>query len=111
VTEGSTSSVHVVKGGGLLTPPQTNAILPGTTRGVLFELAARAGVRSERRPVAEAELRTADEILIASAGGGIRSVTTLDGRPVGDGVPGPVFRRVHAGFRATMQEFSTTLPA
>lgn len=111
VTEGSTSSVHVVKDGGLLTPPQTNAILPGTTRGVLFELAARAGVPSERRPVAEAELRAADEILIASAGGGIRAVTTLDGRPVGDGVPGPLFRSVHAGFRATMQEFSTTLPA
>ena len=111
VTEGSTSSAHVVKGGGLLTPPQTNAILPGTTRGVLFELAARAGVASERRPVAEAELRTADEILIASAGGGIRAVTTLDCRAIGNGLPGPVFRSIHAGFRATLQEFSTLLPA
>ena len=111
VTEGSTSSAHVVKGGGLLTPPQTNAILPGTTRGVLFELAARAGVASERRPGAEAELRTADEILIASAGGGIRAVTSLDGRPVADGRPGPVFRAIRAGFLATMQEFSTALPA
>ena len=111
VTEGSTSSAHVVKEGGLLTPPQTNAILPGTTRGVLFELAARAGVASERRPVAEAELRGADEILIASAGGGIRAVTSLDGKLVGDGKPGPVFRAIYAGFRATMQEFSTALPA
>ena len=111
VTEGSTSSAHVVKGGGLLTPPQTNAILPGTTRGVLFELAARAGIPCERRPLAEAELRGADEILIASAGGGIRAVTTLNGKAVADGMPGPVFRRIHAGFKATIQEFSTTLPA
>lgn len=101
----------MVKGGSIVTPPQTNAILPGTTRSVLFELAERAGIASERRPVAEAELRGADEILIASAGGGIRAVTTLDGRPVGDGRPGPVFRRIHEGFLATRSEFSTPLPA
>jgi len=111
VTEGSTSSAHVVKSGRIATPPQTNAVLPGTTRGVLFELAERAGIASERRPVAEAELRGADEILIASAGGGIRAVTTLDGRPVGDGRPGPVFRRIHEGFLATRTEYSTPLPA
>ncbi len=97
--------------GRLLTPPQTHAILPGTTRGVLFDLAAREGIVSERRPVAEAELRAADEIIIASAGGGIRAVTTLDGAPVGGGSPGPVFRRLHAGFLATKAEFSTELPA
>ena len=111
VTEGSTSSAHVVKGGRIATPPQTNAVLPGTTRGVLFELAERAGIASERRPVSEPELRGADEILIASAGGGIRAVTALDGKPVGDGRPGPVFRRIHQGFLATRVEFSTPLPA
>ena len=111
LTEGSTSSAHVVKAGVIATPPQTNAILPGTTRGVLFELAARAGIASERRPVGEAELRGADEILIASAGGGIRAVTSLDGRPVGGGAPGAVFRRIHEGFIATLEEFSTALPA
>lgn len=111
LTEGSTSSAHVVRGGRILTPPQTNAILPGTTRGVLLELAARAGIPSERRPVSAAELHSADELMIASAGGGIRAVTQLDGRPVGDGRPGPVFRQIHACFLETVQEFSTPLPA
>lgn len=111
LTEGSTSSAHVVKSGRLLTPPQTHAILPGTTRGVLFDLASREGIVSERRPVAEAELRGADEVIIASAGGGIRAVTTLDGVAVGGGSPGPLFRRVYAGFLASMKEFSTELPA
>jgi len=111
LTEGSSSSAHVVAGGCIVTPPQTHAILPGTTRGVIFELAGREGVATERRPVTEAELRSADEVLIASAGGGIRAVTTLDGRPVGDGKPGPVFRRIYAAFRATQREFSTELPA
>lgn len=111
LTEGSTSSVHVVRSGRLLTPPQTQAILPGTTRGVLFDLAVREDIVSERRPVAEAELRSADEIIIASAGGGIRAVTTLDGAAVGGGSPGPLFRRIYAGFLATRTEFSTELPA
>ncbi|MDP9197849.1 MAG: aminotransferase class IV [Pseudomonadota bacterium] len=110
LTEGSTSSVHVVGNGTIATPPQTNAILPGTTRGVLFELAKRAGIPSARRPVSEQELRGADEILIASAGGGIRAVTMLDGRPVGSGRPGAVFRAIHEGFLATKREFSTALP-
>ena len=110
MTEASASSAHLVKGGRIVTPPQTNAILPGTTRGVIFDLAAREGVPSERRQVPEAELRDADEILIASAGGGIRAVTTLDGRPVGGGRPGPVYRRIYAAFKATQREFSTELP-
>jgi D-alanine transaminase len=111
LTEGSTSSVHVVKSGRLLTPPQTHAILPGTTRGVLFDLAAREGIPSERRPVTESELRGAEEIIIASAGGGIRAVTKLDGAAIGCGSPGPLFRRLYAGFLATKTEFSTELPA
>ena len=111
LTEGSASSAHVVKGGRILTPPQTNAILPGTTRGVIFELAEREGIASERRPVTEAEVRDADELLIASAGGGIRAIAALDGKPVGAGAPGPVYRRIFAAFKATQREFSTELPA
>jgi D-alanine transaminase len=111
LTEGSASSVHVVRDGRILTPPQTSAILPGTTRGVIFELADREGIPSERRPVSESELRSADEVMIASAGGGIRAIATLDGRPVGVGAPGPVYRQVYAAFKATQREFSTELPS
>jgi len=111
LTEASASSAHVVKDGSVITPPQTNAILPGTTRGVILELAGREGIPSERRPVTESELRSADELLIASAGGGIRAISMLDGRPVGSGSPGPVYRKIHAAFKATQREFSTVLPA
>ena len=111
LTEGSASSVHVVRGGRIVTPPQSNAILPGTTRDVLFELAERERIRADRSPVTETMLRTADEVLIASATGGIRPVTRIDGKPVAGGAPGPVFRRIFATFRATQREFSTELPA
>ena len=111
LTEGSASSAHIVRSGRLVTPPQTHAILPGTTRGVLFDLAAREGIDSERRPVSEAELRGADEVILASAGAGIRAVTMLDAVAVGDGRPGPVFRRLYAACLATREQFSTELPA
>jgi len=107
LTEGSSSSAHVVRDGVLVTPPQTNSVLPGTTRDVLHELGPRCGVRCEFAAVSERELRAAAEVIIASAGGGVRAVTRLDGRPVGDGSPGPVFRRLYECWLATREEFST----
>jgi len=107
LTEGSSSSVHVLAGGVLLTPPQTPAVLPGTTRDVLLEIAARCGQACRRAPVAESVLRDAEEIMIASAGGGLRAVVALDGRPVGDGRPGPAFRRLYRYWWESRREFST----
>ncbi|MBM5811266.1 MAG: D-amino acid aminotransferase [Gammaproteobacteria bacterium] len=111
LTEGSASSAHIVVSGELVTPPQSQRILPGTTRGAIFEIAERAGIAHRERPVSESELRGADEIILASAGGGIRAVTMLDGTPISDGLPGPIFRLLYDGFLATRLEFSTTLPA
>src|SRR5690242_4677581 len=60
LTDASASSVHVVIGGELRTPPNSWKLLPGTTRGVIEEIADRAGVRARSAAVAEAELRGAD---------------------------------------------------
>jgi D-alanine transaminase len=95
LTEGSSSAVHVVIKGELRSPEQSAAILPGTTRGVVEELTARAGISHRAMPVSEAQLRAADEIWISSALREILPVTTLDGGPVGGGKPGPVWRRVY----------------
>src|ERR1700684_2613204 len=67
LTEGSSSAVHIVKAGELVTPEQSAEILPGTTRSVVEELATRAGVKHRASPVSEAHLRTADEIWLSSA--------------------------------------------
>ena len=96
LTEGSSSAVHIVKDGQLRTPEQSQEILPGTTRSVVEELAARAGVVHRAGSVAEDELRGADEIWLSSAAREILPVTTLDGAAVGSGQPGPVWRRVYA---------------
>jgi D-alanine transaminase len=110
VTEGSSSSVHVVLDGTLVTPPQTHEVLPGTTRDVLLELAPRCGIRCETRTVPEDALHGAQEVILGSAGGGLRAVTSLDGRPVGDGRPGPRFSALYRAWIASLAEFCTECP-
>ena len=104
LTEGSSTTVHVVKGGVIRTPPNGHQILPGTTRDVIGELADRAGVRRESAPVPEAQLRDADEIWLAFATRGMLPVTTLDGARVGSGAPGPLFKRMSAAFADYIRE-------
>jgi D-alanine transaminase len=99
LTEGSASNVFVVRNGVILTPPKSNLILPGTTYDVVLELAAKAGMPVAVRPVSEAELRGADELWLTSATREVLAVNSLDGKPVGAGAPGPVFRHMHALFR------------
>jgi D-alanine transaminase len=108
VTEGASTTVHVVKDGAIRAPPNGHAILPGTTRDVVGELAVRLNVLSESGRVPEAQLRAADEIWLAFSTRGVLPVTLLDGRPVGTGKPGPVFRRMHAAFLAYTRELAGT---
>jgi D-alanine transaminase len=98
--------VHVVLGGVIVTPPDSNEILPGTTRTVVEELADRIGAPRETRPVSEAELRAADEVWLAAATRNVSAVTRLDGAPVGDGKPGPVWQKMSAAFLQLQTELS-----
>jgi len=96
LTEASASNVFVVRDGVLLTPPKDNLVLPGITYDVVLEIARAREFQIEVRPVDETEVRTADEIWVTSSTKEVLAVTTLDGKPVGDGRPGPLFRRMHA---------------
>ncbi|MEW6679250.1 MAG: D-amino acid aminotransferase [Pseudomonadota bacterium] len=97
--EGSASSVFVVQDGVILAPPESHLVLPGITYEVVLELARAAALPLEVRPVSEAELRQADEIWITSSTKEIQAVTRLDGQSVGDGLPGPVYRRMLAAYQ------------
>jgi D-alanine transaminase len=110
LTEGSSTTVHVVREGTIHTPPDGHYILPGTTRDVVTELAARLGVRSVSARVTEAQLRSAEEIWLTFATRGVLPVTSLDGAPVGSGKPGPLFKRMHAAFTGYARELSGTPP-
>lgn len=108
LTEGSSTTVHIVKEGVVRTPPNGHHILPGTTRDIVTELAARLELPNETGSVSEAQLRTADEIWLAFSTRGILPVTALDGVQVGSGRPGPIFRRMSAAFADYARELAGT---
>ena len=106
--EASSSAVHVVIHGEILTPPNSRKILPGTTRRLMEEIAARAGIPYRSTRVTEAELRSADEVWITASTRELQAVTTLDGRPVGTGKPGPLWRRVYDELQSYKRELAGT---
>jgi D-alanine transaminase len=100
LTEGSSSNLWVVSGGQLMAPPKNNLILEGVRYGFMAELAAEAGIPFEARRISQDEVARADEILITSASKEVLPVVELDGRPVGTGGPGPVYRKLRASYDA-----------
>ena len=105
LTEASASNVFVVRGGVIQGPPKSNLILPGITYDVVLELAHSAQLPVEIRSLTEAETRAADEIWVTSSSKEVLAIVRLDGKPVGDGRPGPLFRRMHALY----QDFKRTV--
>lgn len=95
LTDASASTVYVIKDGQIRVPPNSHQLLPGTTRSLLEELAEAHGIEHRSVAISEAQLRSADEIWLTAATRGVLAVTTLDGKPVADGRPGPVWRRMH----------------
>lgn len=108
LTEGSSTTVHVVKNGVIHTPPNSHHILPGTTRDVVTELADLLSVRNLSTAISESALRSADEVWLAFSTRGVLPVTKLDGAPVGNGVPGPLFKRIHLAFANYIRELAKT---
>lgn len=96
LTEASASNAFIVKGDTVLAVPQDNLILLGITYQLLEDLAKSGTVKLEVRPISRAEVAAADEVWLSSSTKEVLAVTTLDGKPVGTGKPGPVFRRMHA---------------
>lgn len=103
LSEAATSNVWIVKDGRLLGVPKDNLVLEGIRYGLLEELCRAQGIPFELRRISRAEVLTADEVLLSSASKEVLPVTRLDGQPVGQGRPGPVYARLHAGYQATKQ--------
>jgi D-alanine transaminase len=104
LTEASASNVFIVKRGVIQSPPKTNLILPGITYDVVVELARANALALEFRDVSEAELRAADEVWVTSSSKEILAIVELDGKRIGDGRPGPVFRRMYQLYQEFKQK-------
>ncbi len=104
LTEASASNVFIVRRGVIAAPPKSSLILPGITYDVVAELAQAGGLPLELREVSEAEARGADELWVTSSSKEVLAVVRLDGAPIGDGRPGPVFRRMHRLYQEFKQK-------
>lgn len=104
LTEGTSSNVFVVKNGILLAPPKDNLMLPGITYDVILELAATNNIPYEVRRITKEEVFDADELLLTSSTREVQAVTTLDGKPVGNGKPGTIFARLHPLYQTFKRE-------
>jgi branched-chain amino acid aminotransferase len=97
VTETSTANFLIVEHGAIVSPPASR-ILPGFSRAMVVELAATLGITFVERDFDPATALRADEALLTSTPYCLMSVTRLNGRAIGDGRPGPIFRRLLAAW-------------
>jgi D-alanine transaminase len=95
VTEGGSSSAFIItKQGSIVVRPLSTAILPGITRRSLLRLSEEAGIALEERRFTVEEAYDAAEAFLTSASNFVLPVVSIDGRPVGDGKPGPITKHL-----------------
>lgn len=108
VTEGTASNAFFIVKGALLTHPATAHILNGVTREVILELAREAAIPVREEALTLAQAMDSDEAFVTGTITEIGPVVGIDGRPVGEGVPGPLTQRLQTAFRAlTARECGT----
>jgi D-alanine transaminase len=103
LTEGSASNIWVVKNGTVAGPPRDRRILEGIRYGFIGELCAANSIPFAERRIARAEVEVADELLLTAATREVLPITRLDGKPVGNGRPGPIYGRVRAAYDAAIE--------
>jgi D-alanine transaminase len=98
--EGTASNLFMVSNGLLITPPDSDELLPGITRDLVLELARDDGIPYAQASIGLADLEQADEIWLTSSTREVSPVVMLNGRQVGDGRPGPAWERIDALYQA-----------
>lgn len=99
ITEGTHTSFFGVLDGRLLTAPQSPAILPGITRGLILRIAANEGIAVQEHTLKLADLSRVSELFLTGTTSEVLPVVRVDQQTIADGKPGPITRRLQAGYR------------
>jgi len=99
INEASAHNVFAVLGGVLRTPPKSRNILHGITRQFIIDWAPGLGIAVEEETFTPEELHRADEVFVTGTRDDALAIVHIDGKPVGDGRPGPVTLKLHDHFR------------
>jgi branched-chain amino acid aminotransferase len=100
LTECTQSNLFIVTNGAALTPPLESGLLPGITREFIFELGREAGVEAREQVLRDDDLFNADEVFLTSTTREVLPIVNVDDRTIGDGLPGPITRKLLEAFRA-----------
>jgi D-alanine transaminase len=103
LSEASSSNVWIARDGGLIGPPKDNLVLTGIRYGLLERLCADCGIPFALRRISRDEVFSADELLLSSASKEVLPVVTLDGQPIGNGRPGPIYQALYAAYQEAKQ--------
>ncbi len=98
ILEAATGSVFAVVRGGLV----STSVLPGITRATVLELARGMGMSAELRAMEAGDVEWASEMFVTSSVREILPIVRVDGRAIGEGVPGETARALQAALRATL---------
>jgi branched-chain amino acid aminotransferase len=102
VSEGSGENIFAVKGGRILTPPQTAGILDGISRASILTIAADLGYEIVERNLARAELFLADEVFMSGTAAELVPVREIDDHAIGEGTAGPITLELQRVFEAAL---------
>jgi len=103
VSEGSGCNLFMVRDGILITPPVTGDILEGITRRSFLRFAEDLGIPTEQREIDRSELYIADEAFFCGTGVQVAPIVSIDGRPIGEGAPGPITAQLREVFFDTVR--------
>ena len=110
LTEAAASNVWIAHEGALLGPPKSEHVLEGIRVELLRELCEDCGIAYNLRPISEADVLAADEVMLSSATKEILPVTRIDGDLVGHGAlrgkPGPVYARLYEAYQQAKHTMS-----
>jgi D-alanine transaminase len=110
LTEAAACNVWIAHEGALLGPPRSEHVLEGIRVELLHELCQEVGIAYNLRPISEADVRAADEVMLSSATKEVLPVTRLDGEAVGHGAlrgrPGPVYARLYEAYQQAKRTMS-----
>ena len=107
LSECAQANFFMVREGVVLTPPSEAGLLEGITRGFIFEVGGNCGVDVRDAVLYPKDLDKADEAFITSTTRELSPVTSIDGKPVGNGQVGPITKKLLAEFRKKARELTS----
>ncbi|KAI2512608.1 Amino-transferase class IV [Fragilaria crotonensis] len=110
VSETNATNIFMVDDDGILLTPHADHCLPGITRATVLELAADLNIACLERRVSLAEFHAAAEVFTTGTMGELTPVTSIDGRTIGTGIPGPVTLRLQAAYKELPDKYGYPLP-